>query len=120
MSVASTKAFYAQVAAGWLLAVALAAGGSEAAPTVRRDIDGLLRALRSCLTPWSEVLAQREEIGRIAAPWPRRAATGPWWAAVPIGWPPPRCGSSCPSSATGRSPATPPRTRSTSTCPASR
>ena len=50
----------------------------------------------------------------------RRAATGRWWATARTRWPPRRSGSSSPSSATSRSPATSPRTRSTSTCPPSR
>lgn len=64
MSVASTKAFYAQVAAGWLLAVALAeaAGVNETAERHR-----ILSALRNLPTAMEEVLLQREEIGRIAS-----------------------------------------------------
>jgi glucosamine--fructose-6-phosphate aminotransferase (isomerizing) len=59
MSVASTKAFYAQVAAGLLLAQALAAylGCADA-----RRTDRLLRALRSLPEAMQETLAQREAI----------------------------------------------------------
>ncbi len=64
MSVASTKAFYAQVAAGWLLALGLA----DAAGCADRDeTDRLLRALRRLPEAMEAVLARRDEIGRIAA-----------------------------------------------------
>jgi glucosamine--fructose-6-phosphate aminotransferase (isomerizing) len=59
MSVASTKAFYAQVAAGWLLAGALA--------THRDGLDRVLAALRDLPAAMEELLARREEISRIAA-----------------------------------------------------
>jgi glutamine---fructose-6-phosphate transaminase (isomerizing) len=63
MSVASTKAFYAQVAAGWLLALGLArAAGAPAA-----DEDRLLRALRELPDAMEEVLAVGPKIGEIAA-----------------------------------------------------
>ena len=64
MSVASTKAFYAQVAAGWLLAVALAQAAGVADPD---DTDRRLRALRDLPTAMDAVLARRDAIGRIAA-----------------------------------------------------
>ncbi|MGI8663697.1 MAG: SIS domain-containing protein [Acidimicrobiales bacterium] len=60
MSVASTKALYAQIAAGFLLAAAIAVevGGS---------LDqGLLEALRDLPEAMSEVVARRAEIGAIA------------------------------------------------------
>ena len=123
MSVASTKAFYAQVAAGWLLAGALAQAASDGQASA---VAGAHRpgAAAPCATlpeAMRQVLARREEIGRIAAVRrPRPGATGRWSAADRTAWRPPRCASSCPSCATGPSPATPPRTRSTSTCPASR
>jgi glucosamine--fructose-6-phosphate aminotransferase (isomerizing) len=83
MSVASTKAFYAQVAAGWLLAGALAEAASDGqnAP-VAGEIDRVLRALRRLPDAMGEVLAGREEIGRIAASVvpPRR-----YWAVVGSG-----------------------------------
>jgi glucosamine--fructose-6-phosphate aminotransferase (isomerizing) len=78
MSVASTKAFYAQVAAGWLLAGALAgaAGGQE------DEVDRILRSLRELPSAMEQVLGRREEIGRVAA------ATAParrYWAVVGSG-----------------------------------
>ena len=67
MSVASTKAFYAQVAAGWILAGALAqaAGGSGAA--CPDELQRVLPALRDLPDAMEKVLAQREDIGRVAA-----------------------------------------------------
>jgi glucosamine--fructose-6-phosphate aminotransferase (isomerizing) len=78
MSVASTKAFYAQVAAGWLLAGALA----QLAGTRSAEVDAILEALRSLPEAMEGVLARKEEVGRIAAvvaP-PRR-----YWAVVGSG-----------------------------------
>ena len=76
----------------------------------------------SCPTRWTHVLARRGRDRRRSP-----SATRPsrrYWAVVGNGAQPhrrrTRCGSSCPSSATSRSPATPPRTRSTSTCRPSR
>ena len=117
MSVASTKAFYAQVAAGTLLACAVseAAGvGTTSAATsccrrcaaARRDAQGAGAAATSSPRP--------------PAASPRPSATGPSSAAGPTRSPPKRCGSSSASSATSRSPATSSRTRSTSTCRRSR
>jgi glutamine---fructose-6-phosphate transaminase (isomerizing) len=106
MAVPSTKAFYAQVAAGALLAVALA---EEAGDGDRRQASELLVGLRELPAAMEAVLAGRDAIAAAAqqvGP-PRRH-----WAVV-------GCGSSCRNSATSRSPATPPRTRSTSTCPPS-
>jgi glucosamine--fructose-6-phosphate aminotransferase (isomerizing) len=81
MSVASTKAFYAQIAAGWVLACALGrAAGVEAGATP--DVDHLLGALRALPAAMEAVLAQEEDIRRIAsvvAP-PRR-----YWAVVGSG-----------------------------------
>ncbi|MGI8492507.1 MAG: SIS domain-containing protein, partial [Acidimicrobiales bacterium] len=64
MSFASTKAFYSQVAAGWLLAVGLgqASGSGDAALA-----DRLLRSLRDLPDALAKVLERRDEIGRIAA-----------------------------------------------------
>ncbi|MGH9115473.1 MAG: SIS domain-containing protein, partial [Acidimicrobiales bacterium] len=79
MSVASTKAFYAQVAAGWLLAGALAQAAGGPAPV---ELDRTLRALRDLPAAMDTLLARREEIGRLAsalAP-PRR-----YWAVVGSG-----------------------------------
>jgi glucosamine--fructose-6-phosphate aminotransferase (isomerizing) len=63
MSVASTKAFYAQVAAGWLLALALArATGGPAA-----DEHHLVATLREMPGAMEQVLARRHHIGEVAA-----------------------------------------------------
>jgi glucosamine--fructose-6-phosphate aminotransferase (isomerizing) len=82
MSVASTKAFYAQVAAGWLLAAGLAerAAGRRALDPTRTHEK--LAALRDLPAAMERVLAGREEIGRIAAAVapPRR-----YWAVVGSG-----------------------------------
>ena len=82
MSVASTKAFYAQVAAGWLLAVGLADRAPERAGLSRQEIHSRLSALRELPSAMEAVLARREEIGRIAAAVapPRR-----YWAVVGSG-----------------------------------
>ncbi|MEY2450566.1 MAG: hypothetical protein QOD92_140 [Acidimicrobiaceae bacterium] len=73
MSVASTKALYSQLAAGFLLAAAIAeiVGG-----TVDRE---LLRALRSLPDAMEEVLSRRAEIGAIAQQW---APSKRYWAIV--------------------------------------
>jgi glucosamine--fructose-6-phosphate aminotransferase (isomerizing) len=79
MSVASTKAFYSQVAAGLLLAEALA--GHLGCRDERRS-DRLLRALRALPEAMEEVLAQREAIAAAAselAPYRRH------WAVVGSG-----------------------------------
>ncbi len=64
MSVASTKAFHAQVAAGWLLAISLAQAAGVADPD---DTDRRLQALRELPAAMEAVLARREQIGRVAA-----------------------------------------------------
>ena len=64
MSVASTKAFYAQIAAGFLIALALADITGCADP---RRTDRLLRALRSLPDAMQVVLARRQLIADIAA-----------------------------------------------------
>jgi glucosamine--fructose-6-phosphate aminotransferase (isomerizing) len=79
MSVASTKAFYAQVAAGFLLALDLARqlAGRDRAGAARAD--RLLRALRELPDAMEEVLATREAIAAAAgsvAPYRRH------WAVV--------------------------------------
>ena len=79
MSVASTKAFYAQVAAGFLLALDLGRqlGGRDGARAARAD--RLLRALRELPDAMEEVLATREAIAAAAgsvAPYRRH------WAVV--------------------------------------
>lgn len=79
MSVASTKAFYAQIAAGWLLALGLsaAAGASEE----KRD-RRLLAALRRLPDAMEETLAHRSHVGAVAAAEaPRRR----YWAIVGSG-----------------------------------
>ena len=82
MSVASTKAFYAQVAAGWLIAAGLAerATGRRGADPAR--LDRILGALRDLPAGMERVLSGRDEIGRIAAAVapPRR-----YWAVVGSG-----------------------------------
>ncbi len=63
MSVASTKAFYAQIAAGFLLAAAIAA---EVAPETAGGHDSLLRALRGLPAALTEVLSRRAHIAAVA------------------------------------------------------
>ena len=77
MSVASTKAFYSQIAAGFLLACALAAevdGGAGA--RARHEV---LAALRELPDAMSVVLASRERIAEVAA---RHAPRHRSWAVV--------------------------------------
>ncbi len=79
MSVASTKAFYAQVAAGLLLSQALA---DHLGCRDQRGSDRLLRALRTLPEAMEEVLSQRETIAAAAsqlAPYRRH------WAVVGSG-----------------------------------
>ncbi|MGA3220782.1 MAG: SIS domain-containing protein, partial [Acidimicrobiales bacterium] len=64
MSVASTKAFYSQVAAGHLLACGLAAAAGTASAAWTDEILGALSELPSLM---EKVLAQRGEIGRVAS-----------------------------------------------------
>ena len=75
MSVASTKAFYAQVAAGAVLscAIALRCGGSPA------RVDRILRSLVDMPAAMEKVLAGRPAIGAIAA---RFAPSRRYWAVV--------------------------------------
>ncbi len=79
MSVASTKAFYAQVAAGWLLAIGLAdaAGAADAGTT-----DRLVGALRLLPAAMEAVVAEREGIARVAS---RLAPPRRYWAVVGSG-----------------------------------
>jgi glucosamine--fructose-6-phosphate aminotransferase (isomerizing) len=79
MSVASTKAFYAQVAAGWVLALGLAIATGLDDPI---ETDRLLRALRQVPDAMESVLAGRDRIAAIAAAVapPRR-----YWAVVGSG-----------------------------------
>ncbi|HXW81917.1 MAG TPA: SIS domain-containing protein [Acidimicrobiales bacterium] len=79
MSVASTKAFYSQVAAGHLLALGLASAAGVDGSARQHEILDALRKLPSLM---EKVLANRPEIGRVAwavAP-PRRS-----WAVVGSG-----------------------------------
>ena len=73
MSVASTKAFYAQIAAGYLLALAIAQVVGAGA---RHD---LLVALRDLPEAMERVLATRDEIGQAAQ---RHAPGRRYWAVV--------------------------------------
>ena len=76
MSVASTKAFYAQIAAGNLLAIAIAdlALGDRDEPGDRQE---LLRSLRDLPTLMTEAIAKREEIANAAA---MHAPSRRYWA----------------------------------------
>jgi glucosamine--fructose-6-phosphate aminotransferase (isomerizing) len=76
MSVASTKAFYAQIAAGWLLAVAIADRLGVPADEGR---DELLRALRELPPRMVTTLARREEVADAAR---RLAPSRRHWAIV--------------------------------------
>ena len=71
---ASTKAFYSQIAAGILLAAAIAAevGG--------RVADALLLALRELPAAMTEVLGRRPPSPRRPIASRRPSATGRWWA----------------------------------------
>ena len=75
MSVASTKAFYAQVAAGVLLAAAL----GEAAGADRRDTGLLLDGLRAVPPAMESLMAKRPEIAEAAHHW---APSRRYWAVV--------------------------------------
>ena len=121
MSVASTKAFYAQVAAGFLLAFAHRRRARRRRRRRRAYRHELLAALRELPDAMTRACSRR----RARSPRPRSAtrraaATGPSSATAPTASPRTRCGSSSRSSVTSRSPATSPRTRSTSTCRPSR
>ena len=79
MSVASTKAFYGQVVAGMLLAVAVAdAAGLPGSP----DRPGLLAGLVELPDAMVEVLAMRDRIAEIAD---RHAPSRRYWAVVGSG-----------------------------------
>ena len=122
MSVASTKAFYAQIAAGFLLAVAIAEPRSAGRRRRGRRAPGLLAGLRDLPDamephPRAAAAASAAAAQRVR---PSRALLGHRRQRRQPHRRRRRCGSSSRSSATSRSPATPPRTRSTSTCPRSR
>lgn len=76
MSVASTKAFYAQVAAGTLLAFAIAEAMGKADPDLEDEVLGALRALPAAMT---KVLARRDRIRELAQ---RHAPSRRHWAVV--------------------------------------
>ncbi len=78
MSVASTKAFYAQIAAGFLLAIAIAdvIRGTEADSSARQD---LLRALRDLPDAMAATLETRPAIAEAAR---RHAPSRRYWAVV--------------------------------------
>ncbi|HZD70812.1 MAG TPA: SIS domain-containing protein [Actinomycetes bacterium] len=76
MSVASTKAFYAQVAAGTLLAFAIAEALGEVDPELQDELLGALRELPAAMTG---VLAQRDRIRELAQ---RHAPARRHWAVV--------------------------------------
>jgi glucosamine--fructose-6-phosphate aminotransferase (isomerizing) len=75
MAVPSTKAFYAQVAAGFLLAAAVAAE----VPGAPGIAEGVLRALRDLPDAMERVIAQRDDIAEIAR---RHAPYRRDWAVV--------------------------------------
>ncbi|MEE2777695.1 MAG: SIS domain-containing protein [Acidobacteriota bacterium] len=81
MSVASTKAFYSQIAAGFLLALALRQevleGGLDA-----EDV-GLVEGLLALPGIMIEILGRRDVIGRVAA---RHGPRRRYWAVVGNGW----------------------------------
>jgi glucosamine--fructose-6-phosphate aminotransferase (isomerizing) len=79
MSVASTKAFYSQVAAGFLLAFALAESLGADGPADRRRRHDLLAALRGLPDAMAEVVARRPAIAGAAQ---RHALTRRYWAVV--------------------------------------
>jgi glucosamine--fructose-6-phosphate aminotransferase (isomerizing) len=76
MSVASTKAFYAQIAAGWLLAIALA---TEAGAADDGSAHELLMALRELPEAMRSVVARRSEIAEVAQ---RHVLHRRYWAIV--------------------------------------
>jgi glutamine---fructose-6-phosphate transaminase (isomerizing) len=76
MSVASTKAFYAQIAAGQVLALGIADAVGDLDPD---EADRRLTALRQIPDAMREVLARREEIGGIAQ---RTVLNRRYWAVV--------------------------------------
>jgi glucosamine--fructose-6-phosphate aminotransferase (isomerizing) len=82
MSVASTKAFYAQIAAGFLLAIAIADCVNGDSPDAGRErarrTDALLAALRELPEALEGVLARRPQIAEAA----RLAPARRYWAVV--------------------------------------
>jgi glucosamine--fructose-6-phosphate aminotransferase (isomerizing) len=82
LSVASTKAFYAQVAAGWVLAAGLAHASGYDDSAAHTDVDPVLAALRELPRAMEQVLAASGEISRIAA---EVAPRHRYWAVVGSG-----------------------------------
>jgi glucosamine--fructose-6-phosphate aminotransferase (isomerizing) len=79
MSVASTKAFYAQIAAGFLLAVAIAdvvRDGVDVDSNARQELLRALRDMPDCMT---QVVGRRSSIGDAAR---RHAPSRRYWAVV--------------------------------------
>jgi glucosamine--fructose-6-phosphate aminotransferase (isomerizing) len=76
MSVASTKAFYSQVAAGVLLACAIAEATGKGSAARRNEV---LRSLRELPDAMQEVIARRDVIGEAAR---RYAPSKRYWAIV--------------------------------------
>jgi glucosamine--fructose-6-phosphate aminotransferase (isomerizing) len=76
MAVPSTKAFYAQIAAGFLLASAIGEIVGSGDPSAT---DRLLLGLRELPEAMERVLSQREAIGHVAAQY---APSRPYWAIV--------------------------------------
>jgi glucosamine--fructose-6-phosphate aminotransferase (isomerizing) len=76
MAVPSTKAFYAQIAAGCLLAIAIAAEVTTPDPFVVHELVGALRSLPDAMT---RVLDQQSAIAEIAQ---RHAVSRRYWAVV--------------------------------------
>ena len=76
MAVPSTKAFYAQIAAGYLLALALAAELGDLDAARQHELLAELRALPDAM---EEVLAQREAIAAIAL---RHVPSRRYWTVV--------------------------------------
>jgi glucosamine--fructose-6-phosphate aminotransferase (isomerizing) len=82
MSVASTKAFYSQVAAGWLIAAGLAAAFPGRAALSEGDLAAILRALLALPSQMETVLAKRDSVAAIAA---EVAPPRKFWAVVGSG-----------------------------------
>src|SRR6266496_3167629 len=76
MSVTSTKAFYAQVAAGTLLAFGVAETMGQADPELEHELLGALRELPAAMT---SVLGQRDRIRQLAQ---EHAPSRRYWAVV--------------------------------------
>ncbi len=81
MAVPSTKAFYAQIAAGYLLAIAIAdeVGAGSARSSHADVVHGILDALRALPDAMTKVLALQASIGDIAQ---RLAVSRRYWAVV--------------------------------------